>query len=318
MNARRGGFTLVEMLVVITIIGVLATLVLVSGGVVIRKTREATMVSEVSQLELSLEKFINTKGGATPPSGSVGAGAAVSQNLLMFRNFAARAFPSAETFSNPQTAAGFRQYHFPKRNGSTSTVGLDPAEALVFWLGGYSNLTPDGTGVLINNGKKLLGFRSNAKQPFVVDVSQLQTPGGWTAAGDFPFDETRLVNFDGDGFYEYKPRYSDQPYVFFSSLQYAAVTYDGTPFYFAPDGSSVAHPYRVDEGKGIFKGTATDLVQAVEPDGFQIICAGLDGEYGNPVEAGFRGYPFGTNLSKGDMDNITNFSEGRIDANLQE
>ena len=45
---------------------------------------------------------------------------------------------------------------------------------------------------------------------------------------------------------------------------------------------------------------------------FQIISAGLDGEYGDIVVGTYKRYPFGDNYEIEDLDNISNFSEGKI------
>lgn len=61
------GFTLVELLVVISIIGVLATLVLVSFGPVQKQTRDTQRKSDIRQYQNSLENFA-TKGNGLFPS----------------------------------------------------------------------------------------------------------------------------------------------------------------------------------------------------------------------------------------------------------
>lgn len=60
------GFTLVELLVVITIIGVLATLVLLQLGTARAKARDAKRISDVSQLRTSIELYFDDNGGVYP------------------------------------------------------------------------------------------------------------------------------------------------------------------------------------------------------------------------------------------------------------
>ncbi len=65
-KGRAAGFTLVEMLVVITIIGILAGLVIPAVVVAMRKAKEATIVMEISQLDMALKAY-KEKFGEYPP-----------------------------------------------------------------------------------------------------------------------------------------------------------------------------------------------------------------------------------------------------------
>jgi prepilin-type N-terminal cleavage/methylation domain-containing protein len=54
------GFTLVELLTVIFIIGVLASVVLVGGGTQLAKARDAEKITDVQELVLTLELYYNS------------------------------------------------------------------------------------------------------------------------------------------------------------------------------------------------------------------------------------------------------------------
>jgi len=60
------GFTLVELLVVITIIGILATLILLQLGTARAKARDAKRISDVSQIRTASELFFDDNGGSFP------------------------------------------------------------------------------------------------------------------------------------------------------------------------------------------------------------------------------------------------------------
>lgn len=103
------GFTLVEMLTVIAIIGILAALL--TGAMVAARTQvqRASISSEINQLGIALESY-KTQFGEYPPDGTDTA--AVKRHI-------ARAYPHA----NAATVAG-------------KVPTLNPATSLVFWLGG--------------------------------------------------------------------------------------------------------------------------------------------------------------------------------------
>ncbi|MEK7608826.1 MAG: type II secretion system protein [Patescibacteria group bacterium] len=70
---NKKGFTLIEMLIVIAIIGILSSIVLVGLGPVQRRGRDARRISDLKQVQNALELYFN-KCGYYP--GSVQAGAA--------------------------------------------------------------------------------------------------------------------------------------------------------------------------------------------------------------------------------------------------
>ena len=120
--ARRVGFTLVELLMVIVIIGILVGMLAVAINPVLERTRETAVTTEMKQIEMAIESFKN-KYGFYPPS-----------------------------FVNITTAAGVLPYlnkmspNHREGNGAVGTrlnawwtaVGqhLDTETSLVFWLSG--------------------------------------------------------------------------------------------------------------------------------------------------------------------------------------
>lgn len=62
LHRRKKGFTLIEMLIVIAIIGILASIVLVGLGPVQRRGRDARRISDLKQVQNALELYFNKCG----------------------------------------------------------------------------------------------------------------------------------------------------------------------------------------------------------------------------------------------------------------
>ena len=69
---RQGGFTLIELLVVIAIIAVLAAVVLVALGNARTRARDARRVSDLNNVSLALEVYLDTTNSATYPAAVTG------------------------------------------------------------------------------------------------------------------------------------------------------------------------------------------------------------------------------------------------------
>ena len=65
--AQRVGFTLVELLMVILIIGILVSMLAVAIQPVLQTSREFAVTQEMKQMDLAIENFRN-KNGFYPPS----------------------------------------------------------------------------------------------------------------------------------------------------------------------------------------------------------------------------------------------------------
>ncbi|TSC56728.1 MAG: hypothetical protein G01um101418_612 [Parcubacteria group bacterium Gr01-1014_18] len=63
MKVNQKGFTLVELLVVVSIIGLLSTLAIVALGSARVKARDAKRVSDIRQLQTAVELFYSDKNG---------------------------------------------------------------------------------------------------------------------------------------------------------------------------------------------------------------------------------------------------------------
>lgn len=63
---KQKGFTLVELLVVISIIGVLATLVLLQLGTARARARDTKRIADVNQVRTAIEQYFEDNGGRYP------------------------------------------------------------------------------------------------------------------------------------------------------------------------------------------------------------------------------------------------------------
>ena len=231
---HRSGFTLTELLIVITIIGLLVGLLTVAGSGAIRTSREFAVNSEIVQLNQAIESF-NTKYGFYPPSfeqfkrqsngSSTAAFVALEANqLLPFLNKIA---PNHSELIQSHTAPGFRRIDdWWRRVG----VNLNQQTSLQFWL----------SGVCQNKQFPLTGgFMTDPYLPKAFNIDEFVTgvpigTGGLEREVFYDFDQQRFVeigdlagtaNFpvaqynmnhgktNGDLFYLYRDAGSYLPFV---------------------------------------------------------------------------------------------------------
>ncbi len=315
-RTRGGGFTLVEILMVVAIVGILVSLVSVAAFQALKAGRRAKVQVEIDLLAAKVEEYKGLKGEYPPNCGN-----GVRVNRIM--QHLKKAFPrfQADLTSGALGYTGLRlfilqNYNYYDAGGALQPLDLDTldqAEALVFWLGGLP--TPWDTGFAPPQratGKYLYGFNANPSTPFAL--------AGTRTPGIFEFEETRLQDADFDGWLEYRPEFKTStpgvapPYVYFDASTYGDASalffaYPSTgpnigPFAYLPQWGA-AVPY-LDSAKS----TPTRNVY-VKPATFQIICAGADLAYGLDL-ASLRYYPSGLNYSEYDLDNQTNIATGRL------
>jgi general secretion pathway protein G len=345
------GFTLVEMLVVIVIIGVLAGLVTTAAMAAIRRAKQFTIVSEMQQLTMALEKYKQERGDYPPDFAGVNHPVQATREAAQDRviRHLRIAFPRYRPGA-PSGSTAARPWDRFRDDVQQTTANrldvnmLDPSSALVFWLGGL----PDRSG-----STKLAGFSANPANPF--HVSEDDNLNGTLDSGEdvngngrldgagsrlpvlFEFDETRLEDA-GDGIYRYIPPYmpttpsagaTKAPFVYFRANPGAVAAQAYNPLVASFPQPNPATP--IDTGTcvpyanaGSVSGATVTVTGWFNPKTFQIISAGLDGEFSDPT--GTRAIPpdgeydekgrllagADSNLSSAEDDNLANFAQGTL------
>ena len=286
-RSRRSGFTLVELLIAISIIALLIGLLLPAINAVRRNATIRQVVTDIDSLQAGLADF-NANYGEYPPS-----------RITLYKD-------AAGWNSDPRSRAIIRRF-FPQFNFATdgsgtsltfsaawpmgaTSVTLDGPECLVFFLGGVRDT--DGT---------YIGFSKNPSQPF-------SRTGESRTGPFFVFDMTRLSDADGDGLPEYRDPIAgqSQPYLYLSS-------YDGqgyNNFDLDKDGDPMTNAATDKWMTNIYtQGSST--TSFFKPKTFQIISPGFDGEHGTggPYDPASPDTTL-TGSRDNERDNITNFASG--------
>ncbi len=302
--SRPAAFTLVEMLVVIVIIGILVGLLLPTIGAVRDRATNAAIAIEINNLAQGIEAY-RLKYGDYPPD--------FSDNALVTRHVM-QVWPNIDPTELDVLTA-------------VSRFGVDPAEALVFWLGGFSSdpqhpFTGRGGPIRVDAGPRysINPDRENGLYDFDKGrLTQAINVNGFLMSNE----EARLRTgptraAQADVFPVYMVKRRNTPFVYIDARTYAGDATTGllpasfplAAFQPTTNVLGVATAYRSDRPRTV---TPADPVpfEFANPHTFQIICAGLDDHFG--LGGTLRRYPSGTNYlspGPGDDDNITNFSEG--------
>jgi prepilin-type N-terminal cleavage/methylation domain-containing protein len=236
----RCGFTLLELLIVIAIIAVLASMSLGAYWKVIQAARDAACKTEMSELSTALADFYS-RFGALPPS-----------DLTLASSLNAMPAPSRT----------FIQKCWPRIQPTGLNWGvsgrLSGDQVLVFCLGGIQ-AGSSGQGVC-------LGFSDDPQNP--------TRPGGTRIRPFYDFQSNRLVQMGGGrgrGFSYTDAHNTGAVYMYFCAKpQGNLYSADCRPCTNNLGQTSSVNPYM----------DATSPQHFINPDSFQLICAGKDGLFG--------------------------------------
>lgn len=339
-HGRRPAFTLIELIVVVMVIGILASLILVAVNGAIARARVAGVVTEIKDLEKSIADF-KGKYGIEPPS-----------YFVFFENGAHWADDDATSASDDHPSArrsreilrkmwpNFLNTANVPNGGDADDDGdgipdidlngdgdyddvhiFNGSECLVFFLGGVSrdltDIDGDGAADYI-----CYGFSSNPTHPFELAITATGTVSS-NRTQFYDFDSDRLVNLDPDPDVDDLPEFVDElpnqrrPYIYLSAYEgngYRPYGADLTPNAPAP-GQGPDDEIPLDTagtpllGDVYYKQAPAAGVPGVfwNQKSYQIISPGLDGDYG---DGGLYNGETHGNLE--DRDNITNFRGGEL------
>lgn len=299
-NGNRHGFTLVELLVVISIIGVLVGLTVPAIFAVRRTFNNSSVKFEVQGLANAVEAY-RAKYGDYPPDGS---------SWILMEAHLRKAFPNI--------LLSELQLLNPANNSANSGIRndyagmqrvMDPAEALVFFLGGFSS---DPAKPFTGKGGPFLGAagnyeynmqRENALYEF--NASRLSVMDSGTALGGaVSIDEDLYANNSRDLLPVYSSYATTTPYVYFNAKTYQLTSGSGVFFNYhlaTSPTSTQANLYGV--ARPLIAANPTAKAVYASPQSFQVISPGVDGFYGgmappssgNPVVFSVtgQGYQYG-------------------------
>ncbi len=327
-HCSRSAFTLTELLVVITIIGILGSLITAAAVNALARAQQTRITLEIQQLSNAMEEFKN-EYGAYPPNGMQNSGylGADDDLVRMFR----KAFPR---HNEPDIL--IRGLAGGLNNGGAAPNalpgGMNGAEAIVFWLGGFSKdpqypLTgPGGPSYIAANG--LAGEDLEGRnRDYEFDLGRLgprDAGGAFDAsanAGRFityqdPRDGTTLRRIN---MWYYIPDGSQQPLGYFDASRRRAQVanpsgafvnnYD--PWFSQTSAPSSLFLYAVKRPNE----TNPARTEFASQGKFQILHAGIDDEWGDfSVFSGSNPIRFPEGPFTGEIaDTLTNFTTGTLE-----
>jgi prepilin-type N-terminal cleavage/methylation domain-containing protein len=366
--AQRAAFTLTELLIGITIIGLLVGMLAVAGAGVIGTTREFAVTSEITQMGLAIESF-KTEYGFYPPSfeqfkRTVNTGDSAPYNVVHAES--SQLLPFLNKIAPNNQEAAFGSSPIPSRASAGYSIlddwwefvgcNLDQSTSLQFWLAGLSQnkqfpLTGGLTPAISGDADLYLPAAYNVS--VFINGADIPDAAAFDRKVFYDFDKDRMIPvsiFDGgaetrpivqyimdhgktngDLFYVYRDSGSYQPVAqpdpsHLDPNSRMATTAPAIPASdFASIDAYLASPNH--RGPAYYSVDATGTPEFANPNTFQIISFGLDGDPGvSPTATAdrTRGLLFDKSAGVQEVqlpqssDNLCNFAQGRLDKYITE
>ena len=310
-RSRNSAFTLVELLIVIAIIGILASLATVGVMKALEKGKMVAARTEISQLEAAIAAAKQNFGNLddlpsiiklyNTPNGFNNDALGVQTKNFLTKAFG-RAWLNATScpwmgeipINQPSQPAPIYPY-YPNTNASYP-VTLSGMEALVYWLGGVR----DGSGTF-------QGFSSNPSAPWAL-VGPSTTVNSKRKGPFYEFDSVRVLNNTSTTIPTFVNSWNGS-YAYFSSADYTNFSKtipNGGYGAYSTTGGSISPLLRT-------------LTAFYNPKTFQIISSGPDQTFGRGCFGG--GTTFGVvhtpgsgdyAISASGYDDLANFSSTQL------
>ena len=297
-HAHRPAFTLVELLMVVTIIGILIGLLLPAVYYGMQSIKKGAIGIELQTLASSVEQYKN-KHGSYPPDGSSFRDFELHYKGI-FRQMAASEFVAVAAACDPS-------------NGAPGGY-MDPPEALVFALGGFSTdpLHPfTGPGgpiqAVSSGGYNGYQYNTDRNEP-IYEFKDAQLSIDTSSGAALSTEESEFGLGTNDAMPVYRAPWGKRaPFVYFEQKSYSFAA--GTGWFFNNYSIGGAHgyarPYKTDKLNTNVAATpanAERYFKYANDRSFQLISAGLDDNFGGlAMASGSSGpvlfkYPVGEDI----------------------